>query len=286
MNIQMKPFWLFKSQFVIVFLVCLAVFNNAYAGEKFDLLAKTILVTAWPTAKYISSDYDKTSVKDNGDIEIVFKINAESYWTKKPIWLEAIVVIDKDWNLKDLKYGNYRGFFKPGTAAKIALGLVNESMKYSTPTEATTKTTTPSALYFSPKTENIDAISDRNLELTRFVRSYVDAIKTNDLDQRVGFYAPLVDFYSKDSANKSFIRDDIYNHQIKPYPTRDFELRSEPTITWDTPKKVTVSFTIDYLLTKDSGKQITSNRIIEMDLIRKDEGWLIQAEHSKGKDAA
>lgn len=282
MNIQMKLYWLLKSQYIIVLTLLLSFSNISYAGatqDTLDAVAKTILFTAWPTAKYVSSSYDKTSIKDNGNIEVIFKINAESYWTNKPIWLEAIAVVDQNGHFKDLKYGNYHAVFPPGTAAKVALSILNESGKNSSNENSNSQSV------ISYNSHSIDLQSDNNIELTKFVRSYVDAIKTNDLDKRIEFYASLVDFYSKDNANKSFIRDDIYNHQIKPYPTRDFELRSEPTITWDTPKKVTVSFTIDYLLTKDSGKQITSNRIIEMDLIRKDEGWLIQAEHSKGKDA-
>lgn len=303
MKSYLKQINLLSVKWCLVLILCLSTSIHAEdqtISESFkDFIAKSVLFMAWPTAEYISSEYDRTSRKDNGDIYVIFKINAKSAWTGGPLWLQAIVVLDSDYNIKDVKYGDYKAVFPPGFATSVAIAMINEdgkkyngnrmSSQISTPdtqvSSSTTQISTSSTQSRDSDNQNNNGLDERiqiNKEVTSFTRNYVDSVKSNDLDLRVSFYAPLVDFYSKTDADHSFIRNDIFEHQIKPYPERDFSLRSDLGIQTITKTYVIVKYTIDYILKKENGSIITSNRIISMDLVNDDGRWLIKKEKVVG----
>lgn len=55
-----------------------------------------------------------------------FKINARSAYTGESIWLQVIVELDSDYDIVDIRYGDYKAFWPPGTARK-ALQALGES---------------------------------------------------------------------------------------------------------------------------------------------------------------
>jgi len=75
----------------------------------------TILKTAWPTAKYESVSFEGIEYLEDGVI-LKIKINAVSYWSEGPLWLEVFVTI-KNRALADIRWGNHNGIIPPGFAA-------------------------------------------------------------------------------------------------------------------------------------------------------------------------
>lgn len=290
MKLYLKKVNLLSVRFCLILILCLS--TGARAAEQTisesfkDFIAKSVLFMAWPTAKYVSSEYDRTSQKDNGDIHVIFKINGQSAWTDGPLWLQAIVILDNNYNIKDVKYGDYKAVFPPGFATSVAISVLSDESKKYSGDRTSSQISTPRSQIKESNYQNEDNSLDKriqtNQEIASFTKNYVNSIKSNDLDLRLSFYAPLVDFYSKMDANHSFIRNDIFSHQIKPYPERDFSLRSDLEIQTITKTYVIVKYTIDYILKKESGEIITSNRIISMDLVNDNGKWLIKKEKVVG----
>jgi len=94
-----------------------------------DGIAYVVLKAAWPTAQYESCEFERvTPLADGGKI-FKFKINAKSNWTGGPLWLQVAVEIDSGFDIVDIRYGEYKGIWPPGTARKALQAIATANNK-------------------------------------------------------------------------------------------------------------------------------------------------------------
>lgn len=115
-------------------LLTLAFFScNGIASEEgiikqfIDGIALITLKAAWPTATYEGWTFESIKQLDNNHREICFKINAKSYWTDGDIWVEVIADVDSNFHLSNIKWGEYKAVFPPGTAISTLSELARNS---------------------------------------------------------------------------------------------------------------------------------------------------------------
>lgn len=94
------------------------------AGVCPDSFGTIVLHAAWPTPKYVTCSFDKVSPKSDGTKEISLKVVGESRLSKLPdkeVWIQAVVVVGRDWKPITFKWGDYKGFVKPGMTNKFVM---------------------------------------------------------------------------------------------------------------------------------------------------------------------
>ena len=119
------------KQYLVKILIIMFLFTNiSYAnsnqdtGQKIaDALAYPILKLAWPTAIYDTCSFQNIDFNRKGNIEVSFKIYAKSYWTGGSLWLETIVELNKDYDIEDISWGDYKSVWPPGSTIKVLKGL-------------------------------------------------------------------------------------------------------------------------------------------------------------------
>jgi len=94
-----------------------------------DGIAQVVLKAAWPSAQYESWSFGGIRAADDNMAAISFRINARSFWTDGPIWLDVDVIVDDDLNVRDVRWGDYSANVRPGTAASLLSKLVDSGSR-------------------------------------------------------------------------------------------------------------------------------------------------------------
>jgi len=100
------------KKFVVLVLFCLP--SLALACP--DALGYAVLKMAWPTPAYSKCDY-RISPRSDGSKQVIIKTFGESrisWLSDKEVWVEAVIVLDRQGNIGDVKWGDHKGFVTPG----------------------------------------------------------------------------------------------------------------------------------------------------------------------------
>jgi hypothetical protein len=88
-----------------------------------------VLHAAWVTPKYTKCDWN---VED--DYSGAKKITVKAYGTStiswlddKEVWVEAVVTLDSGGGLKEIRWGKYKAFFRPGTALEVVAQALQQN---------------------------------------------------------------------------------------------------------------------------------------------------------------
>ncbi len=128
--LKKKTKLIFSVLLLCIFIFPSASFSNSQDQQSkglIDGVAYIILKAAWPTAKYESYSYEKTSFQNNGHEIVFFKINARSAFNDGPLWVEVKADFDENLKLVHIGWGDYKAFLPPGTTASAVAKLIDEA---------------------------------------------------------------------------------------------------------------------------------------------------------------
>lgn len=86
---------------------------------------------AWSTPKYKTCDY-KIRPQPNGDNILIIKSTGESvisFLDDKEVWVELFITLDSDTSLKNLRWGDHKGFVHLCATNSAVIEISQEIMK-------------------------------------------------------------------------------------------------------------------------------------------------------------
>lgn len=97
---------------LLILMLCLPSLALAYP----DALGFAVLKMAWPTPAYKKCDY-RISPQGDGSNLIKIKMIGESrisFLDDKEVWIEAVITLDRQGSIANVKWGDQKGFAPPG----------------------------------------------------------------------------------------------------------------------------------------------------------------------------